>query len=293
MQQNSDTWYKWRQQGLGASDSPIIMGLSKYMTPYQLWLEKTLPYEPKEERNTFVQDLGHHFEHKIINRFCLENEVDVEPELFSHEQFPWIRASLDGYIKETNQIIEVKYIGQKKLEWVKENNKPLPEHWPQTQHQFLATGAFTGYYVCYTLTSDRKEINEVVTIRTESDHKYIEGELFPQLQNFWNMVQQGKPPKLTKKDEKEIKDDDMINHARAYSALLKQKKELEEKIKIHETILKERALTESAGRLSVGPIKMTVSVRKGSVDYKAIPQLKDLDLEPFRKPATSYVTIKA
>ena len=30
-----------RHEGLGASDTPIIMGYSTYKTPYELYLEKT------------------------------------------------------------------------------------------------------------------------------------------------------------------------------------------------------------------------------------------------------------
>lgn len=49
--------------------------------------------------------------------------------------------------------------------------------------------------------------------------------------------------------------------------------------------LKKRLLELSDNRPSTGGgLLFTVSFRKGSVDYKAIPQLRGLDLEPFRGP---------
>ena len=38
--------------------------------------------------------------------------------------------------------------------------------------------------------------------------------------------------------------------------------------------------------LAVGDITLKRIESKGAVDYKAIPALKDIDLEPYRKPAS-------
>lgn len=38
--QNTQEWEKFRLQKIGASDAPIIMGVSPWKTPFQLWLEK-------------------------------------------------------------------------------------------------------------------------------------------------------------------------------------------------------------------------------------------------------------
>lgn len=293
MQQNSHDWSQWRHAGLGASDAPIVLNKSKYSTPYQLWLEKTLPYEPRTEGNTFVQDLGHNFEPKILTRFCLENDVDAGPELFEHREFSWLKASLDGWVEKTRNPIEIKYVGKDRLAWVRENQKVLPDHEDQIQHQFMVTGAFTGYYICYTLTSDRKQIDEVVTIKTEADNAYITETLFPALKTFWDMVQSGKAPKLTAGDEKVLTDEHLVNHAQTYSSLLLKKKELEKQMEIHEKVLKEEALKQAAGKIKVGSLNMTVSVRKGNVDYSKIPQLENVDLELYRKSATRFVSIRA
>ena len=40
LNQRSPEWLQWRSQGITASDIPIILGLSPYKTPWQLWAEK-------------------------------------------------------------------------------------------------------------------------------------------------------------------------------------------------------------------------------------------------------------
>ena len=37
LQQNTADWHRWRQQGLGASDAPVIMGEAAFKTPRMLW----------------------------------------------------------------------------------------------------------------------------------------------------------------------------------------------------------------------------------------------------------------
>ena len=41
LQQNTADWHRWRQQGLGASDAPVIMGEAAFKTPRMLWSIKT------------------------------------------------------------------------------------------------------------------------------------------------------------------------------------------------------------------------------------------------------------
>src|ERR1700746_3475436 len=41
LQQNTPQWHRWRQQGLGASDAPVIMGEAAFKTPRMLWSIKT------------------------------------------------------------------------------------------------------------------------------------------------------------------------------------------------------------------------------------------------------------
>ena len=41
LHQNTPEWHRWRRQGIGASDAPVIMGETPFKTPRTLWSIKT------------------------------------------------------------------------------------------------------------------------------------------------------------------------------------------------------------------------------------------------------------
>lgn len=56
-------WLEWRKLGLGASDAPVVMGVSPWKTRHQLWLEKT-GQKVDEPTNQYILDKGHAMEPK-------------------------------------------------------------------------------------------------------------------------------------------------------------------------------------------------------------------------------------
>ena len=86
-----------RNEGIGASDSPIIMGYSSYKTPYQLYLEKIGTITPDEEM-TEQQYWGNALEAAILARFSEENDMLLKfPDTQYHPDYPFIYANLDGW----------------------------------------------------------------------------------------------------------------------------------------------------------------------------------------------------
>ena len=49
-----EEWLKWRTLGIGGSDVSVIVGLNKFRSVYQLWLEKTGKVVPAEEENDYT-----------------------------------------------------------------------------------------------------------------------------------------------------------------------------------------------------------------------------------------------
>ena len=100
---------KRRLSGLGASDSPIVMGFSSFKTPYELYLEKTglVSIEDKEESEQ--QYWGNKLEATIREHFAEFNGVTVEtPDTIYHKEHDFIFANLDGFIPELNAVLEIK-----------------------------------------------------------------------------------------------------------------------------------------------------------------------------------------
>jgi putative phage-type endonuclease len=185
VKQNSEDWDAWRLKGLGASEAPIVMGISKYQTPKQLFNVKMglEVYKPNE----FITGLGHRFEPRALAYINLMEEADYEPTLCTHSQEEWIRCSLDGLYEGTP--LEIKYVGAEKLEMAKHQVVQDITHWIQMQHQMMVTGSLRCIYLCYTLDKPRKEIDEVTYFSVDYDEEYALRELFPKLKEFWAKVQ--------------------------------------------------------------------------------------------------------
>jgi putative phage-type endonuclease len=136
-----------RHEGIGASDTPIIMGYSTYKTPYQLYLEKTGAIESNEEL-TEQQYWGNALEPLIINRFAEENDVKVTfPDTVYHPNHPFIFANLDGWIESENAVIEAKSANSfQRKEWDMALTDGIPlVYLIQVAKQCLITDAARGY----------------------------------------------------------------------------------------------------------------------------------------------------
>lgn len=293
MEQGTNEWLEWRHKAITSSKAPIIMGKSKYMTPHQLWLE--MMGEPKlDQETTFVQELGHKFEPKALGYIALQNDIlDFKPTLFEHKEYDWLKASLDGYSEEKNIALELKYVGKDRFDQVKNSGKPLEDHWDQLQHILMVSGAEKLIYGVYTLDKDRKNIEKIESVIVTPDKEYIAKIMFPKLKSFYEMVVSGKAPELTEKDQVDLSDQESMRLADSYTTLLAQKKEIEDKLKGVESDLKALAEKEKAGKVRVKNLNISCVVRQGSVDYKKIPEIKNVDLEQYRKPASTYYAIRA
>lgn len=136
-----------RHEGIGASDTPIIMGYSTYKTPYQLYLEKIGAISSDDEL-TEQQYWGNALEPLIIKRFAEENDVQVSfPDTVYHPDYPFIFANLDGWIESENAVIEAKSANSfQRKEWDMALTDGIPlVYLIQVAKQCLITNATRGY----------------------------------------------------------------------------------------------------------------------------------------------------
>jgi putative phage-type endonuclease len=188
MNQGSEEWLKWRQKGIGASDASVIMGVDPYRTIDELFLDKTGRGTPIKQNP--AMKLGNQFEEAARALLYLEFFTEFEPITLSHPNFDFIKASLDGYSDERSEIAEIKYMGEKNFLNIKESGKPLEHHYPQMQQQLFVKAVGTCIYVPYTLTKDKKQIDQIQFVPIYRNDAYIELELLPRLKQFWGDVQE-------------------------------------------------------------------------------------------------------
>lgn len=280
MQQNSnnDNWMKWRSKGIGSSDAPVIMGVSPWKTPLQLWEEKV--GISKAFQGNFATQRGNEMEPKARAAFELESGYEFSPVVAEHASYPYIRASLDGFNSEINAILEIKCPG-KDDHALAVSGKVPEKYWPQLQHQLLVTGAKQCFYYSY-------DGEAGATVVVEPDVPYITTLLQAETA-FWDLVMNKTAPEMTDKDAATIDDTQTVAWAHKYADLDVRIKELE---KEQEAIKK--ALVEKCthARTKIGKLTITRSPRAGSVDYSKIPQLEGVDTDKYRKEPTMVVTVK-
>lgn len=104
-----DEWLKDRRKGLGGSDVATVLGLNKWRSPYQLWLDKTgqidielSDSEPAYWGNILEEVVAREFQERTGKRVRRRNHV------FVHRDHPFLRANIDRDVVGENAILECK-----------------------------------------------------------------------------------------------------------------------------------------------------------------------------------------
>lgn len=144
-----ETWLECRRQGIGASDAPIILGLSKYKSPFQLFHEK-LGLEPENAADREAAEWGLALEPALSERFARETGRIVETPapftVYQHSDLPWMLATIDRWQqipREGKNTPDVAPLELKTSNW--SLDKDWKEEAPiayqvQVQHQMAVTG---------------------------------------------------------------------------------------------------------------------------------------------------------
>ena len=110
-----ESWLKHRREGLGGSDMATILGLNKYKTPYELWLEKTGREQPVDISDKWAIVKGNALEKELRNRFrSLHPEwecYDGTDKSLVSRNHPFLIASLDGVLYDETRgygVLEIK-----------------------------------------------------------------------------------------------------------------------------------------------------------------------------------------
>jgi len=280
IKQGTDAWADFRAKGIGASDAPAVLGECDFKTRFQLWELKTGKREP--EATNYAMQRGIDAERKIRALYELRTGIDAEPLLGEHQDYDFMRASFDGFNKEENIIIEFKYPSKEKHLLATRGIVPLT-YKAQLQHQLFVSGAKRVDYVSY----DGKDI---VIVPVEPNLEYMK-RLLDECAAFWALVLSDTPPDLSDKDYKTIKDKKAVNLAKLFETV---KSNIDSNKKDLERIKEELFKLAKSERFICGPIRAMIKYRRGAVDYKKIPILKGVDLEPYRKKGTVYkeITVK-
>jgi putative phage-type endonuclease len=227
--QNSAEWLEFRKTRIGASDANIIMGVSEFMTPFQLWQKRLGLVQEEDSGPNFIQAKGHRLEPQLRSILELHTGHDFTPVVVVNDDFPAFMASLDGWCEELKATAEFKYVGQDAFDLVS-SGEMLDHYIPQVQQQLFLTNSEDCYFM---VGADDKESGgfKFAWILVKRDQDYIEKKLLPTVHAFIDCVNENRPPKLTHNDTYDQSLDTELDEMLCrYKLMTDEQKELESRI---------------------------------------------------------------
>ena len=142
LSQGSPEWHAYRQSRRNASESAAVLGLSPWMTPYQLWLVKT---GSSETRVTHAMQRGTDLEPLARAAYEEQTGLIMQPLVLEADGYS---ASLDGMTLEGDLVLEIKcpLRGTRSDLWQDVQSGQVPAYYGiQVQHQLMVSGADTAH----------------------------------------------------------------------------------------------------------------------------------------------------
>ena len=188
-------WLKYRKRGMGGSDVAAILGISKWRSALDLWLDKTNQTNEETEENEAMQ-WGNIMEPVIRNHFAevMGKPVVEVKAMLQHPEYLFMLADVDGLTVDDEgnpAILEIKTASEyKRDEW--ENGIPA-YYQTQVQHYLCVTGA-TKAYVAVLIGGNSFKVYEV-----DADAE-VQRMLISVEKEFWNKVQNMIRPEIDGSD---------------------------------------------------------------------------------------------
>ena len=273
LEQGSQEWLSWRRTVITATDASIIMGNNPWDTPYICWQRKLGLIE--EKKPTDLMERGKRLESEARAKFIECYDIDMIPMVVESTEFEFLGASLDGISQGRLYLLEIKCGGSKLHEMASKGI--IPEYYRiQMQHQLLVTHAKKCFYYSYD-----GEDGICLDVFPDPDFK---SEFMPAAREFWRCIAFSEPPALQNSDYKDMSDEP------AWKACASEYRKINEEIKNLEEIKDSyrKELLKLCGDQSClgNGVKVMKSVMRGRIDYDAIPEIKGLNLDIYRKSPT-------
>lgn len=190
-----EDWLRYRKKGIGGSDVASLLGISKWKSEIELWLDKTNQTNNVTEDNE-AMEWGRIMEPVIRNHFAeITGKTVVEVKaMLQHPEYPFMLADVDGLTADDEgnpAILEIKTASEyKRSEW----EEDIPVYYQtQVQHYLCVTGVQKAY-VAVLIGGNSFKIYEV-----DADEE-IQQMLIAVEQKFWNCVQNMIRPEIDGSD---------------------------------------------------------------------------------------------
>jgi len=187
-----EEWLKERTHGIGGSDAAAILGLSKWKTSFELWLEKTGQIIPEETQSEAAY-WGTMLEDMVAKEFELRTGKKVRRRnaMFRHPDEPFIIANIDRMVVGEKAILECKTTSAfNEKEW-QDDEIPEPyivqvQHYlgvlgPEYEKAYIAVLIGGQKFVWKEVTRDDELIDMIFQAERHFWHEYVEKNVPPTL----------------------------------------------------------------------------------------------------------------
>lgn len=175
--QGSPEWHEMRKNHLGASDAPVVMNMSPWKKPLDLWREKVALASPQTTTGPMLY--GMQEEPRALRWFNEIQGVLFVPCVHFHKKKDYLMASLDGYCHLNNEALEIKCPGKKDHELGLKGIVP-EKYIAQLQHQIEVCGLDWIWYCSYSRESQHY-------FKVARDQAFID-EMLEKEAEFWDCV---------------------------------------------------------------------------------------------------------
>ena len=203
--QGTPEWHKKRLTGIGGTEAAALVGCSfaNKLHPQQIWDEKTETVEVEKIENEHMAR-GKRLEPVARELYESLYGWKTPPLNIVHDNYDFVRASLDGIREDDKLIVEIKSMGQGnhskalKLQDIKdplERQTALAYYFNyyrmQMLYQLLISEAEVCHFVCY--NEEYKDHRKLAVVEVYPEPKSQEI-LLQRVVEFWDFVEKRCPP---------------------------------------------------------------------------------------------------
>lgn len=200
--QTREQWLDERRKGIGGSDSPVILGVSPFKNPLELWKEK-MGLAVDDSAETPAIKRGRVLEPVAADQYAetTGRKLMRKTAILNHPEHPWMLGNIDRHIVSTNGkgpgVLEIKCPGLQVF--AKCKREGLPDYYQvQLQHYLSVTGWQWGAFCVF-----NAERWELLHFDVERDNDLI-GMIIDRGERFWKHVRFKRPPEVEPAQELDL-----------------------------------------------------------------------------------------
>ena len=289
-----EDWLAQRRKTIGGSDAAAIVGLSRYSTPYTIFMDKTgrLPDKPDTE----AMRLGRDLEDYVAKRWqeATGKKVRRLQAMLYNPMYPFAHADVDRMVIGEDAGLECKTTST--LDMKQFHGVEFPEkYYAQCVHYMAVTGAKRWYLAVlvfgrgffeFTLERDQAEIDALMTAEGGFWRDYVERDTPPPPDGSQATTDALQVVYADSRDEERdlFGRETMLDE---YMQLKRQKRAIEDRMGEIENALKEDLQEAERGRCGFYTISWK-SQQRSTFQPKAFAQAyPNIDLTPFYKTSST------